>query len=337
MVQAEYGAGVLEGWKEFRKKQLDKTFVRQAAARSNAFSQALYGKGHPHVRQAIDDPKKLRALTLREIEDFRAKHYRAANTTLIVTGGFDLQLTLKYIESFFGAPVLRDARSTWNQPKQTAKRLAAPEPRPGAIRHFTEIDGERAQTDVTIAYPLATAYGKDHAALAVMADMLNFAVSAVRQTLGASYGVYARLDTARPRIEIGGSLDSARAGEGLAAIRAAVQALRDGREFDRQFAFARRNVLKQMLNAQADARLLAGQLAQAVRAGQDAEYFVTLAREVATLEPAEVKAQFERVLRDERSVTLIQGPAEGIQDVIERNEITNAKVLPTVVHDERDD
>lgn len=337
VIQAEYSSGALEGWKERRKKQLEKKFFRQAAARQNALSLALYGKGHPHVRRVIENPKDLREVTLREIEDFRANHYRGANSTLIITGGFDLELTAKYVESFFGKPLLRDTRSTWNGKQQTAKRVAAPEPKPGAIRYFTEVDGERAQTDVTIAYPLATAYGDDHAALAVMADMLNFGVSAVRQTLGASYGVYARLDTERPRIEIGGSVDSARAGEGVAAIRASVQQLRDGKDFDRQFAFARRNVLREMLNAQADSRLLAGQLAQAVRAGQSAEYFTELARRVATLEPDQVRAQLERVLREDRAVTLIQGPGEGVADVVVRNGITGAKALPPVVHDEDDD
>lgn len=337
VIQAEYRAGALEGWKERRKKQLEKKFFRQAASRNNAFAVALYGKGHPHVREAIADPKDLRDITLRDVEAFRAKHYRAANSTLIITGGFDMDLTIKYVESFFGKPVLRDTRLTWNEPKQTAARTPAPEPKPGAIRYLTEVDAERAQTDVTIAYPLATAYGDDHAALAVMAEMLNHGVSGVRMTLGASYGVYARLDTERPRIEIGGSLDSARAGEGLAAIRAAVQGLRDGKDFDRQFAFARRSVLRDMLNAQADARLLAGQLAQAVRAGRSAEYFTELARRVATLEPAAVRAQLERVMRDDRSVTLVQGPAEGVGNLISGNDIRGATALPAVVHDEDDD
>jgi zinc protease len=337
VIQAEYGAGALEGWKARRKKELEKKFVRQAAARTNAFAVALYGKGHPHVREVIDDPKDLRDISLRDIETFRAKHYRAANSTLIITGGFDLDLTSKYVESFFGKPVLRDVRLTWNEPKQTAERTPAPEPMPGKIRHFTEVDAERAQTDVTIAYPMATAYGDDHAALLVLADMLNFGVSSVRQTLGASYGVYARLDTDRPRIEIGGSLDSARAGEGFAAIVGAVQALRDRKDFDRQFAFARRNVLREMLNAQADSRLLAGQLAQAVRAGRSAEYFTELARRVATLEPAMVQAQVAKVLREERSVTLIQGPADGVRVVVEHNGISGAQGLPDVVHDEDDD
>ncbi len=337
VIQAEYRGGGLEGWKEQRKKQLEKAFFRQAASRANTVAVAAYGDGHPHVRKAIDDPKALRTITLRDIEAFRARHYRAANSTLIVTGGFDLDLTLKYIESFFGKPVLRDTRSPWNGPEQTAVRTPAPEPRPGKIRYFTEIDSERAQTDVSIVYPMATVYGDDHAALAVMADMLNFGVSSVRQTLGASYGVYARLDTERPRIEIGGSLDSARAGQALAAMHASVQALRDGKDFDRQFAFARRNVLRNMLNAQADARLLADQLAQAVRSGQSAEYFAELAQEVATLEPGAVKAQLARVMRDERSVTLIQGPKEGVDGVVKGVGISGAKALPDVVHDEDDD
>jgi predicted Zn-dependent peptidase len=192
---------------------------------------------------------------------------------------------------------------------------------------MAEIAGSDAST-------LAQAYGEDHAALAVMADMMNFGVSAVRMQLGASYGVYARLDTERPRIEVGGSLDSTRAGEAHKAILASIQRLRDGDDFAKQFAFARRNVLRQMINAQADPRLLAGQLAQAARAGRSYEYFQELARSVANLKPEQVKAQIDRVLDPSRSVTLVQGPAAGVKNVLDDNGIKGAKVLPEAVHDE---
>ena len=45
-----------------------------------------------------------------------------------------------------------------------------------------------------------------------------------------------RLAVDRPRIEVGGAIDSARAGEGVAAIRAAVQRIRDGEPWAEGFA-----------------------------------------------------------------------------------------------------
>jgi zinc protease len=337
VVQGEYRDGALEGWKQNRKEQLKKQSQRQQAERLNVFNTALYGAGHPHVQAVITDAKKLKDIGLRDLDGFRRKHYRADGSAIIVTGGFDMDLALKYIEAYFGKPNLRDPKATWLDRGAKAARPKPPPPKPGATRTITEIDKERVQTDVTIAYPLAEAYGDDHAALAVLADMLNFEVSVVRMELGASYGVYGRLDTERPRIEVGGAIDSARGSEGLTAIRAAIQRLRDGRDFDRRFAFARRNVLREMINAQADPQLLAGQLAQAVRNGRSYDYFQELARRVATLTPAQVKAQIERVLVDSRAVTMIQGPADGVADILAKHEITGAKRLPDVVHEDEEE
>jgi zinc protease len=337
VIMAEYATESLEGWKARRKKMLEKQFFRQAAARSNAYAEALYGPGHPHVRLQIDDAKDLREITLRDIEAFRSKYYRANNATLIITGGFDIELTIKYVEAFFGKPVLRDSRLTWNDAGKRTEQPKVPEPKPGAIRYLTEVDAERAQTDVQISFPLANAFGDEHAAMAVLAEMLNFGVSNVRMTLGASYGVYATLDTGRPSFRIGGSLDSARAGVGFAAIRKTITDLREGKDFDRQFAFARRTVLRELLNAQADARLLAGQLAEVVRTGRSADYFTELAGRVATLEPAQVRAVLEKYVRDDRSVTLVQGPQAGVDNLLQHNKIEGAKALPTVVHDEDDE
>ena len=337
VVQAQYRTGSLDGWKLGVTERLKKKSAVQAAERNNAFFTALYGKGHPHVREQIADRSKLKEIALRDVEEFRDTHYRAANSAIIITGGFDLQLAIQYVERFFGQPTLRDRRMTWLEPKATAARPVPPEPKPGSIRVMTEADKERVQTDLRISFPLATAYGDAHAALLVLSTMLNEEVSAVRQKLGASYGVYARLDTGRPNITIGGSLDSAKAGVGSEAMLAAIQSLRDGGDFDRRFAFARRAVLKDMLNAQADSELLAGRLADAVRNGRSYDYFQELARKVATLEPKAVKAQIDAVLVPSRSVILIQGPAAGIENVVAHNKMKVDLKLPDAIHDEDDD
>lgn len=337
VVQAQYRTGSLDGWKLGVAERLKKKSAVQQAERSNAFFTALYGEGHPHVREVIADRSKLKEIALRDVELFRDTHYRAGNSAIIITGGFDMQLAIQYVERFFGKPTLRDRRMTWLEAKATAERAAPPEPKPGSIRVMTEADKERVQTDLTIAFPLAEVYGDDHAALLVLANILNEEVAAVRQKLGASYGVYARLDTGRPNITLGGALDSTKAGAGSEAILAAIQSLRDGEDFERRFAFARRSVLKDMLNAQADSELLAGRLADAVRNGRSYDYFQELARQVATLEPKAVKAQIDRVLVPSRSVMLVQGPAAGIKNVLEHNKITGETKLPDAIHDEDED
>ncbi|MCA9691241.1 MAG: insulinase family protein [Nannocystaceae bacterium] len=336
VVQAEYRTGAIEMWKQGRGEALRKTHGQQEAARINAFHTALYGPGHPHVREVIADRKALRSLSLADVERYRQTHYRASNTTVIVTGGFDIELAKAYIERFFGAPKLRDGRSTWLTPLADEARPTPPEPQPGAIRALTEIDKERVQTTVTIGFPLAEVYGPRHAALQVMAEMLDFEVGAVRHTMGASYGVYGRLDDDRPQVAVGGALDSARAGEGLAAIRAAIQRLRDGEDFDRRFAFARRNVLRALIDVQSDPKALADQLARAVRNGRSYRYFDELTRDVANLTPAAVQAEIARVLDERRSVTLVQGPAEGVAGAVTGAGLTQVQALPEVVHDEDD-
>ncbi len=336
VVQGQYRTGALDGWKMGMSDRLKKKSTVQRLELQNSFNIALYGKGHPHVREVITDRSKLREIALRDIEEFRNTHFRGANAAIIITGGFDMNLAVQYVQRFFGEPTLRDRKSSWMEARGTPPRAVPPEPTIGAIRHMTEADTEKVQTTVTIGYPLAVAYGDDHAALLVMASMLNFEVSAVRQKLGASYGVYARLGVDRPRIEVGGALDSGRAGQGTAAILAAIQRVRDGEDFDRRFAFARREVLKGMINAQADSQLLAGRLAEAVRNGRSYDYFQELARRVATLEPAAVKAQVDRVMQESRSVMLIQGPPHGIDAVTTVNGITGAKKMPDVIHEKED-
>ncbi|MBL4776368.1 insulinase family protein, partial [Ralstonia sp.] len=226
VVNAGYQTSSLELWKLSEKKRLEKPSYLQRANRERAFNEALFGKGHPHIRPAITNPKVLRDLKLSDLEAFREKHYRAANSAIIITGGFDMELAIQYIERYFGSPLLRERGNTWNEPRTGTTRKTAPEPKPGKVRYMTEMDKKKVQTDVFIAYPMAEVYGEDHAALLVLAAMLNFNVAAVRMKLGASYGIYSRVDASRPSLVIGGALDSAKAGEGFGAIKQAVQAVR---------------------------------------------------------------------------------------------------------------
>ncbi len=78
-------------------------------------------------------------------------------------------------------------------------------------------------------------------------------------------------------------------------------------------------------------------LAEAVRNGRSYDYYQELARTVATLPPDAVRKLIDQVLVADKSVTLIQGPKDGVANVLAANEITGETKLPDVVHDEYDD
>lgn len=335
-VNGAYRTRALEGWKAANKERLEKQRWQQEAERSNRFYREVYGAGHPYVRAEIADPKQLREIGVRDLEAFRAEHYRAGNSALIITGGFDPELAIAYVQRFFGEPDLRTRGNTWLEPYTEPQTPPVPEPNPGDVRVLTQIDAERVQTEVQIDFGLAEVYGDDHAALMVMTEMLNFGVGRVRMELGASYGTYARLDANRPRISIGGAIDSARADEGLIAILAAIEDLRTREDFKRRFAFARRSVLQRMINAQGDPEEFANTLARAVQTGRSYEYFRELATKVAALKPAQVEAAVDRVLLADRSVTMIEGPQAGVETMVKGAGLTKVEALPEIVHDEYD-
>jgi len=337
VVNAGYQTGALDNWKMGQKKRLEKPSYQQFAHRENTYNELLFGKGHPHVRPIVADAKALRDLKLADLEEFRRKHFHAANSVIILTGGFDMNLAVQYLERYFGEPLLRDRKNPWNDAGHVNDRGPAPEPKPGTTRYIVETNKKKVQTDVRISYPLANVYGKDHAALLVLAQMINFNAGAVRTKLGASYGIYCGVNTSRPSLIMGGALDSAKAGPGFAAIKQAVTLVREGEDFDRLFAYGRRQAVNTLLGQQGDPKALAEQLANAVRAGQSADYFTTLAQDLAALKPEQVKEVLDRLIKEEEAVTLLQGPQLGIDNILTHNKITGELKLPDAVDPDDED
>ncbi|MEM6996413.1 MAG: hypothetical protein AAF721_38265, partial [Myxococcota bacterium] len=92
-----------------------------------------------------------------------------------------------------------------------------------------------------------------------------------------------------------------------------------------------------LLGQQGDPKALAEQLAQAIRAGQPYDYFQTLAQQLANLEPKQVKDVMARFIKEDRAVTLLQGPQAGIDNILEFNKITGEMRLPDAVDPEDED
>jgi len=139
--------------------------------------------------------------------------------------------------------------------------------------------------------------------------------------------VGASLGLEHPRIEIGGAVDSARADEAASALLAAIKRIRDGDDFARRFAYARRRVLRRMLLIQGDPSRLAEELARSVKSGYGYSYYEELASKVATLKPQDVRDEVERTIDLARSVTLLEGPEVGVRRVLSGNELGPVKFL----------
>lgn len=315
VVEPEFERERFEAWHDRRRSELAEPSARRDAALRNTVRAALYGEGHPYARPESARPEDLDDTGRYDIEAFRREHVRADNTTVVVSGGFPLNFAADHIEGHFRAGKRRGVDAVWLAKGDDEPRPPVPEPKPGDVRLFTEVDDRRAQTELTVMFPLAEVVGPDHAALAIAVEMLDVALLRLREQLGLTYGVDATLDGEEPKIVVHGFVDSARAVEGLAAVEAVLGSLRAGDAFDRRFVAARRSLVHRMLDRQGDPRAHADLLAEAIGAGLPLDYFDHLPQHLAATTPAQVRAQIDRVLAPDRNVTLVQGPKRAIEAV----------------------
>lgn len=306
-----------EAWHDRRRAELAEPSARRDAALRNTVRAALYGEGHPYARPESARPEDLDDTGRYDLDAFRREHVRADNTTVVVSGGFPLYFAADHIEGHFRAGKRRGVDALWLAKGDDEPRPQVPEPKPGGVRLFTEVDDRRAQTELTVMFPLAEVVGHDHAALAIAVEMLDVALLRLREQLGLTYGVDASLDDEEPKVMVHGFVDSARAAEALRAVNAVLAELRGGEAFDRRFVAARRALVHRMLDRQGDPRAHADLLAEAIGAGLPLDYFDHLPERLAKSTPEQVRMQMEQVLAANRSVTLVQGPEAAIEAVLE--------------------
>jgi predicted Zn-dependent peptidase len=167
---------------------------------------------------------------------------------------------------------------------------------------------------VSIAYP-TPAIDADHGARLILAEMLGQRMAAVRQGLGASYGVDASLTIYRAAgaFVMEGRVDAGRAGEALRAMRGGVAALRAGEDFDLAFAMARRAVLKRLLVAPGTSDGLAGIFTFVATHGLGPNWYDDLLLDVAHARPEEVRRVLERELAPDRESVGLQGPRAAVE------------------------
>jgi zinc protease len=257
---------------------------RQQVARDEFDEQALaavYGPDHPYTRTGVKKAGTEQAVDRDVLFKLRDDHFKASNATVVIAGTFDK----KYAES-----LVRDNFDNWA--RGTPHAAPPPSSAPKQPAYVGVVRDEGPQLEVEIEYPSPPGIGGQEAARMVIAEMLSLEAKAIREQLGATYGFSARRDGRRgpSRYVVRGSIDAARAGEALQALRTRIDALRKGEDFDSTFVRARRKVVQNLLDVSAASSDLATRLATIATYNLPDTYYETLVKQVAALTPMQTKA-----------------------------------------------
>jgi zinc protease len=298
-----YGAGLAETTQR-RARLMRLKSARTRAIAERRLEEALLGAAHPYAH-TVATAETVERIDGDAARSFALQHYTAANATLIVAGRFDAASAESTIRDHFGG---------WSRGQADRPATVPAAPRAGPV--YVGVDGPPDPlVQVRIAYPAPPGHDASHAARLVLAEMLTRRVAAVREKLGASYGVYARYV---PRVGpgmylIAGGLDAERAPEALAEIRGAVDGLRRADGFLEDFVRARRRVLERLLAHADDSASLATELVQNAELGLPPEAADQLRRDVGALGPRDVIKLVNTELAPDGEVIIGVGPHKDLE------------------------
>jgi zinc protease len=261
----------------------------------NELARALVGPGQ------VKDPKPAwtRTITVQDLEDFRARHYRPRGATLIITGGFDPEGMATAISRLW---------ATWRDSKAPPVPYRKITPAPSRQHHLAIDDAKARQLTVALAFPASTT---DVATRLVVQDMVASQVRSVRARLGVTYGIaasYEVLADVAPTMLVSGEVDPERGGEAITALLASLDELRsDKAAFTRAFVAARRRVLGRVMARVADTPALASELEALARSGWSRNDLDAVIRDIAALKPASASEAIGRDLASGKMVVALSG------------------------------
>ncbi len=291
----EHNQKQIERWQKVTRDRFKSEQYRRKQEFNQLMKVAIYGPEHPYATTGPATKKSVGRIGRDNAMSFKNKHYTAKNATIIVVGSFDPAKAKSIIKGSFG---------DWggghkDEPVKVAARVrTGPE-------YFAVIEPkEGPMMSVSMAYPAPAGIDADHAARTVLAGMLNQRLWAIRSELGATYGTYAgrRLRVGPSAYVMRGSVDSARAGEALAAMRDKIDSLRRGDDFDTDFVLARRVALKKLLEESTDSLSLASGLSEIAAYDLAPDYYDQQVKAIAEVTPAQVKALIAKELKPEYEI-----------------------------------
>jgi zinc protease len=314
----EYHQPQIEGWQKAMRDALEYGPFRQQRAFTREVAIAVWGPSHPYAVKGMATPSSVGKIGRDDADDFRNKHYTAKNATLIVAGNFDAEAAEHAIRNNFGE---------WSGGHEDSRITEPAEQKAG--RAIAVIGDKLPQVRVAIQYPAPAGVDGQEAARLVLADMIRLKMFEIRTELGSTYGVGAGRETklGPSRYIIQGGIQSERVGETIRVMRAKIDDLRNGVEFNKTFAQARRNVLKSLLSESTVSRSLAGRLGQIAIYRQDPDYYEKLTQYVAKLSPAQVKTLIANELKAENEVIALLGDKETMDKALNDAGITDFKFV----------
>jgi zinc protease len=294
----------VEAWQKGLRERFGRKDYQQRHEHLRQIMTALYGADHPYTRNAQFTPASADAIGRDQLDGFRRAHYTAGNATLILAGRFGR--TPEQVEA-----LIRSVFGGWSKGKPDqpiGPELALS----GAPEHIGVVGTAGPQMTVAIGYPAPAGIDGQEAARRVLAAMLNQRMGDIRFKLGSTYGAYAfrRAQVGPTAYQMGGDVDAPRAGESLAAMRAGVEALRQGESFDVDFVRARRTLIEDLLGQSTVSSEMVSRLGTIAMYGLAPDYYQQLIKQIAAVSPAQVKALIAKELdpRNEVVVCLADRP-----------------------------
>jgi zinc protease len=304
--------------KRLREAYRSREFRRNKSYGHEVWS-ALFGKDHPYAIHDGPTPDSVDNIGYDAAMDWKKSHYTANNATLVVVGNFNVSDVKKLVSDNFG---------DWDGGRRDEPVSAAVVNRTGP-EYIGVVGEERPQMQVGIAFPSPAGIDGQNAARLVLAEMIKERMGEIRTELGSTYGLFAgRSASIGPSaMQIGGTVDADRAGESLKAMRAKLDSLRHGDNFDKTLALARRRVLRTMLASSSETADLAARLARIEIFGLDPDYYDSLAKYIASVSPAQVKALIESELDPKNEVLVCMADRKTLEKAFKEAGLNTVKYV----------
>jgi len=309
----------LEQRETLLRAQLATPTARQQIEFQRQYLTALYGPDHPYTRTGVTAGDWLKGVGVDELNDFRDRHYTAANATLVIAGNFELAR---------GEALAREVFGDWDRGGHD--KPIAPDLRKRTGPEYIGVVGKSGpQMTVRIAFPAPAGIDGVEGAREVLVEMLNERMGAIRERLGATYGTYAGR---APRVGpasygMGGNVDAERAGEALKAMREGVESLRRGDDFAIDFVRARRKIMQELLGESTVSAELAARLGFIARYHLEPGYYNTLLQRVAAASPAHIRALIAAELRPENEIIVAMADRPTLEKAFTEAGITSFKII----------
>ncbi len=233
---------------------------------------------------------------------FRRARYRPEQSTLIVSGNFDVEAMRKEVDTIFG---------DWKSAGAPAAAAPSKSPHVGTTVGIEADD--KPTLEIGIAFALADkTTPSESVARAVLDEMVGARMRVVRERLGASYGLLSRSSTRATWIV--GAVEPAYAAEAVKAITDELVRLRSGdASLLDDFLRARRRVLAAALATPVGAGNRADAIARVVRDEGDVSKLDQRADELRSLEFAEVQKLAARDLQPNRMIAAVRGKKQAVE------------------------